>query len=284
MDIALTGSSGLIGKALASYFTTEGHTVHQLKRDSSGEYEPLIEGCEVVINLAGAPVACRWSDAKKKEILSSRVNATKVIAEKAARMERPPKIILNASAIGIYGDKGDQTVDELSPRGHGFLADVVEQWEQALEPARQAGIRTVSLRFGVVLSRQGGALSKMLLPFKLGLGGKIGSGKQFMSWIALEDVVGAIDHVLSKDELEGPVNIVAPFPVRNEEFTETLGHVLHRPTVFAMPSIAVKLLFGQMGEEMLLGGAKVEPSKLLETGYPFLFPKLSECLHSILGR
>lgn len=282
MKIAIAGASGLIGSSLIPFFHAEGHEVIPLKRNAAGDYELPFEGVDLVINLAGETVSQRWSERSKKEILSSRVNTTRALVKQAVEAQHPPKVFLNASAIGYYGNRDEQTVDESSTRGSGFLADVSESWEQELQPLDRAKIRRASLRFGIVLSTKGGALAKMLTPFKLGLGGRIGNGKQFMSWIALDDVLGAIHHVWMNETLSGPINFVSPFPVRNEEFTETLAQVLQRPAFLPMPEFAVKLLFGEMGQELLLSGAKVEPKKLLGSGYPFLYPKLEQALKNLL--
>lgn len=282
MRVAIAGASGLIGSSLIQFFHAEGHEVIPLKRNSSGLYEIPFEGADLVINLAGESVSQRWSTSVKKEIMDSRIETTKSLVKQALEAKNPPKVFLNASAIGFYGNREEQTVDETSVHGSGFLAEVAEAWEEALRPLDRSKIRHASLRFGIVLSTKGGALAKMLTPFKLGLGGKIGTGKQFMSWISLDDVLGAIHHVWMNESLKGPINMVSPFPVRNDEFTKTLAATLQRPAIFPMPAFAVKLLFGEMGEELLLSGAKVEPKKLLGSGYPFLYPKLEQALKNLL--
>lgn len=282
MRIAIAGASGLIGSSLIPFFHAEGHEVIPLKRNAAGIYEIPFEGADLVINLAGETVSQRWTGSVKKEILESRVETTKSLVKQVLEAKNPPTVFLNASAIGYYGNRDEQTVDESSSQGSGFLSEVVEAWEKELQPLERRKIRSASLRFGVVLSTKGGALGKMLTPFKLGLGGKIGSGKQFMSWISLDDVLGAIHHVWMNETLNGPINFVSPFPVRNEEFTQTLAKVLQRPAIFPMPAFAVKLLFGEMGEELLLSSAKVEPKKLLGSGYPFLYPKLEQALKNLL--
>lgn len=283
MKIAIAGASGLVGSALLPFLTNSGHEVVALKRGADNLYSLGLNQPEVLINLSGENIASRWSESKKQKIRDSRILTTKGLVKAVVESKTPPKLFLNASAIGFYGNRGEVTVDESSKRGEGFLADVVKEWEDAVEPAKKVGIRSVSMRFGAILSPQGGALGKMLLPFRLGLGGPIGAGKQFMSWIAIEDVLGAILHLINEKSLSGPVNIVAPHPERNEDFTSTLAKVLHRPAVLPMPEFAVKLLFGQMGEEVLLGGAKVEPKKLLDSGYPFLYPDLASALTHLLG-
>jgi len=288
MKILVAGSSGLIGKALVSSLVAQGHQVVRLVRrqgepnaihwnPAEGVLNPAdIEGFDAAINLAGENVAeGRWTEQRKRGILNSRVQATQLLSTTLSRLQNKPKVLINASAIGFYGDCGAKIVDEMSPVGQGFLADVCQKWEAAAEPAVQAGIRVVFTRFGVVLSKEGGALATMLTPFKWGLGGKIGSGHQFMSWVAIEDVVGAIHFVLTHEGLQGPVNVNAPNPVTNEEFTKLLGKALHRPTFFSLPAFAAKLAFGQMADEMLLASARVEPRRLLESGYVFMYPHLA---------
>lgn len=284
MKIAIAGASGLVGTALVPFLEKGGHEVVCLKRGSDQLYHLNGSTPDVVINLSGENIASRWTEEKKKRIRESRIQTTETLAREAASSKSPPKIFINASAIGIYGDRGEVTLDESSQRGSGFLSDVVVDWEKALKPAKDAQIRTIAMRFGVILSKEGGALAKMLTPFKLGLGGPVGSGKQFMSWISIDDILGAIHHVITDGRLEGAVNFVAPHPERNGEFAKTLGAVLSRPAIVPMPEWSVKLLFGEMGKELLLSGAKVEPKKLLESGYPFLYPDLKDALEKILGR
>jgi hypothetical protein len=212
------------------------------------------------------------------------VEGTGLLSTVLARLEQPPKVLVCASAIGIYGDRGSEELTETSPPGTGFLADVCQAWEASADSARQAGIRVVHLRFGMILARAGGALAKMLTPFKLGAGGRLGSGRQYMSWISLSDVIAAIRHCLDHAELEGPVNTVAPSPVTNTEFTKTLGHVLHRPTIFPMPAFAVKTVFGEMGEELLLASARVLPTRLPSAGFSFQHPLLEDALRHELSK
>lgn len=282
MKIAVAGSSGLVGSALVSFLQKSGHEVVALKRDKDNLYK--LNGCQpdVIINLSGENIASRWTSAKKKAIHDSRVSTTEALAKEAASLQNKPKVFLNASAIGFYGNRGEVTLDESSSPGEGFLADVVKDWEKALLPAKDAGIRMVSMRFGVILSSEGGALAKMLTPFKLGMGGPIGSGKQFMSWIAIDDVLGAIHHAITDEKLKGAVNFVAPHPERNADFTKVLADTLGRPAFVPMPEWTVKLLFGEMGQEVMLSGAKVEPKKLLDSGYPFLYPDLKSALAKLL--
>jgi hypothetical protein len=237
------------------------------------------------VHLAGENIAAgRWTVEKKARIRDSRVKGTKTLCEALAQLSQPPKVLVSASAIGYYGDRGAELLWENSALGTGFLAEVCQAWEEATRPAMEKGIRVVLLRIGVVLSPAGGALAKMLLPFKLGLGGIIGSGKQYMSWIALDDVVGTIDHVLITDTLQGPVNAVAPHPVTNSEFTKTLRRVLRRPTLFPMPAFAARLAFGEMADELLLASTRVEPKRLIATEYRFRYPELEDALRHLLGR
>ena len=243
----------------------------------------MVSGFDAVIHLAGETIAGRWTEAKKAKILNSRVVGTRNLAQALAQTREKPGVFVCASAIGYYGNRGDELLREQGSAGTGFLAHVCQQWETATAPAEQAGIRTARTRFGVVLSPKGGALQKMQLPFKLGLGGAIGDGLQWWSWIDVEDLVGAIHHILKTDLLQGPVNVVAPRPVTNAEFTKTLASALSRPAILPMPAFAVKLLLGQMGEEVLLGSQRVEPSKLISSGYPFRFRELSTSLDRILN-
>jgi uncharacterized protein (TIGR01777 family) len=296
MLVALTGSTGLIGSALAPALREAGHEVLVLvRRDpiAPGEvgWDPdggsldagALEGVDAIVHLAGENIGKRWTTTTRQRVLDSRVKGTELLAEAAARLDRPPSVFLCASAVGYYGNRGDETLTEDSPRGSGFLADVVEAWERAATPARDAGIRTVHMRQGIVLSRHGGALAKLLLPFRLGLGGRVGSGRQWWSWIGLEDVVGAYLYAL-EHPLASPVVVAAPHAVTNRDFTKALGRVLRRPTVFPLPGFAVKAMFGQMGEEMLLGGQRTEPAALAEAGFSFLHPDLDAALEQALRR
>lgn len=294
--VAITGASGLVGAALAPFLETGGHTPIAVVRSESEPDEirwsvaektidaDRFRGVDTVVHLAGEPLVGRWTDAKKKRILDSRVEGTRLIAETLAALDDGPKTLICASAVGYYGRTGDEQVDETSPAGDDFLARVCQQWEAAAAPAREAGIRVVHLRFGVVLSAAGGALAKMLPAFKMGVGGKLGSGDQWFSWVALDDVIGAIYHAMFTDELAGPVNVTAPRPVTNEQFTETLGEVLHRPTFMTVPKLAVKAAFGEMGEATLLGGQRVFPRRLIDTGFVFEFNELEEALRHELGK
>jgi uncharacterized protein (TIGR01777 family) len=293
MVIVITGSTGLVGSALVKALEASGHLVRRLVRgevrDSDHEirWDPVagtidaaeLEGIDAVVHLAGENLAAkRWNAAVKRKILDSRVDGTQLLAETLARLSSKPDTFISASAIGYYGHRGQETVNESSAAGTGLLADVCRAWEAAAEPARTAGIRVVNLRIGVVISGDGGALSKMLTPFKLGLGGVIGSGQQVWSWIALDDLVNAIVFALENKSLSGPVNAVAPGAVTNREFTKTLGSVLGRPTIFPMPAFAARLALGEMADEMLLSGARVEPAKLQAAGFSFAYPQLEPAL------
>jgi uncharacterized protein (TIGR01777 family) len=296
MRVLIAGASGLVGSALIPALEAEGADVTRLVRASAGageiEWHPNIdqidgtqlEGFDAVINLAGENIAAgRWTDEVKRKIHDSRVNGTRLLSEAIASLKQRPAVFLCASATGIYGDRGDETLDEQSESGGGFLAGVCREWEQATEPALQAGVRTVTLRFGPILAREGGMLAKLLTPFKMGMGGKVGSGKQYISWVAIDDVVNAIKLALNDASLRGPLNIVSPNPVTNEVFTKTLGHVLSRPTALAMPAFAVRLAFGEMADEMLLTSQRVIPKKLNDAGYEFLQPELEGALRKHLG-
>ncbi|MEZ5492366.1 MAG: TIGR01777 family oxidoreductase [Gammaproteobacteria bacterium] len=295
MNILITGASGLIGSALNSYFEGAGHRVIPLVRDSSGAaftWQPekdvinLDESVDidVVINLAGPGVADkRWSETRKKELLEARVHCTELLSKTLAQRDQKPSVFISASAIGFYGPRDDQPVDEFADSGSGFLAEISRQWEAATAAAEAAGIRSVHTRFGIVLAADGGALKRMLLPFRLGLGGPIGSGRQYMSWITLDDVVRAVEFVIQDDNLRGPVNLVAPGAVDNREFTRTLGRVLKRPAFIPMPGFQARLLFGEMAEEILLTGVRVKPARLQQAGFHFRSESLEEALRSMLG-
>lgn len=296
MKILVSGSHGLVGTALIKSLEAEGHEVSRLVRyaphsKTEVEWSPdrysialaRIEGFDAVVNLAGESIAeGHWTDDKKRRIRESRVKGTKLLGDALANLTVPPKTFICASAIGYYGNRGDEILTEASAPGDDFLAEVCVEWEQATALATEKGIRVVNTRFGVILDTNGGALKKMLPPFRLGLGGKIGSGKQWMSWIALDDVVGALNFALTNESLRGPINFVAPNPVRNAEFTKTLGKVLSRPTLFPIPAFGIKLLFGEMGEALLLGGQRVAPERLMATGYTFQHSQIEAALHDVL--
>ncbi len=243
-----------------------------------------VSGFDAVIHLAGESIFGRWTAVKKAKIRNSRVAGTLHLASALARAEDKPKVFICGSAIGYYGNRGDETLQEGSAPGTGFLAEVCREWEEAAAPAVQAGIRTAHLRTGIVLSPKGGALGAMLVPFKLGLGGRTGDGRQWMSWIDVQDMVGAILHILKNELMQGAVNMVAPKPVRNAEFAATLASVLSRPAIFPMPAFVAKALFGEMGEELLLGSQRVEAEKLISSGYSFRYQELRESLEGLLGR
>jgi uncharacterized protein (TIGR01777 family) len=295
MRIAITGASGLIGTALATALSGAGHDLVRLVRqDPAGPDEARwdIEAGQIdeaaqqevraIVHLAGENVGQRWTAGARDRILGSRVQGTRLIAETAARLPTQPALLC-ASAVGYYGVRGDEVLDESAARGTGFLADVVEAWEGAAAPAREAGLRVVHMRQGLVLSRHGGALQRMLLPFKLGTGGRIGSGHQWWSWVSLDDVVSAYLFALERP-LQGAVNVAAPGAVRNEQFVKALGRALHRPAVFPLPAVAVRTAFGEMGEEMLLGGQRVLPAKLEDAGFVFGQPDVDSGLaHALAG-
>lgn len=285
----MTGASGLIGRSLVQALEARGDSVLRMRRGVHWDPEggtvelALLEGQDAVIHLAGESIAALWTVRRKRRILESRDQGTRLIATSLAKLQRPPKVMVSASAIGFYGDRAPaETVDESTPRGAGFLADVVEVWERATDPARDAGVRVVNARFGIVLAREGGAFGIMLPIFRLGFGGRLGSGRQMWSWVAVDDVVQGILYCIDHRDLEGPVNLVAPQPVSNLAFTRAVGRVLHRPTLLGVPAFAMKVVMGRMAEEMLLSGVRVAPRKLQESGYEFRFPELEVALRHLL--
>jgi uncharacterized protein len=293
--ILVSGSSGLIGAALLPALQSSGFEVTRLVRGASGKgqigWDPTqglapesVSGFDALIHLAGESIVGRWTEAKKRRIRQSRVQGTRNLAEALAAASQRPRVLVSASAIGYYGDRGEEILREDGAAGVGFLPEVCREWEAAAVPATKAGIRTVQMRFGVVLSRSGGALQKMLPPFRMGVGGNIGNGRQWMSWVDIGDLVGAILHVIKTDTMHAPVNVVAPVPVRNAEFTKTLASVLSRPAIFPIPAFAARLVFGQMGNELLLASQRVEPAKLLAGGYVFQKPDLRAALEGILKK
>jgi hypothetical protein len=297
MKVLVSGSNGLIGAALIERLAQTGHEPVRLVRTRPGSaeaavyWDPLggdlnpqdLEGLGAVVHLAGESVAQgRWTSARRDRIRRSRVRGTRLLAETLSRLASPPEVLLSASAIGIYGNRGDEVLDETSTLGSGFLAEVCREWEAATEVAREAGIRVVNLRIGLVLAASGGALAKMLPAFRLGLGGRFGDGRQYASWITLDDLVEAICHLLHADSVEGPVNLVGPNPVTNRVFVRTLGSVLRRPALLPVPAFALRLALGQMAEELLLAGARVLPGRLTGSGYTFGDPQLPEALRGIL--
>ncbi|MBD1371270.1 TIGR01777 family protein [Hazenella sp. IB182357] len=301
MKIAITGATGLVGTELVNQLSKQGHEITPILRSSHNPFstnehihwnpnegiieQDKLEGHDAVIHLAGESIDGRWTDEKKKRILSSRVAGTTLLSETIARLKNPPKVLLSASGISYYGNQeGDHAVDESSPVGSDFLTQVVVEWEKSTKPAEAAGVRVVYLRFGIVLSKEGGALAKMLTPFQIGVGGKIGHGKQMMSWIAIDDVAGVVAYLLKHDEISGPINMVAPNPVNNETFTKTLGEVLNRPTILPLTPSMLRLIFGEVADELLINGVKVLPTRLQETGYTFKFPDLKEALIHLLKK
>ena len=296
MRVLMSGSSGLVGTSLRRSLEADGHQVLALVRrepqapnelqwdPSGGVLDTKDLKVDAVVHLAGESIAeGRWSEAKKARIRDSRVLGTRALCEAVASLKEKPEVVVCASAIGYYGDRGASVLDETASVGEGFLSEVCAQWEDAAEPARAAGIRVVNLRTGVILASEGGALSKMLLPFRLGLGGKIGAGDQYMSWVSLPDLVSIAKFALEDETLIGPVNAVAPGAVTNLEFTRALGRQLKRPTLFPLPSFMARLALGEMADDLLLASIRVEPAVLKERGFNFEHPELSAALSSVLG-
>ncbi len=295
--IAVTGASGLLGTQLVAFLGGGGHRVRPLVRraprtpdeirwdpDAGSIDAAALEGVDAVVHLAGESVGDRWTPARRKAILESREKGTRLLAKALAGLSRRPEVLVSASAVGIYGDdRGDEELDETSTLGTGFLADVCRAWEAATAPASEAGIRVVHARLGVVLTPRGGALANLLPPARLGALGPVGSGRQYMSWVAPDDVLGALLHAIVSPELSGPLNVTSPRPVPQAELARTLGAVLHRPSFMPLPAFAVKLMFGEMGESVLLGGQRVQPSRLIASGYTFARPDLASALAFELG-
>lgn len=298
MRILITGSSGFVGAALQSQLRQSGHQVYSLVRSrekSGGEaifWSPLqgeierdkLEEIDAVIHLAGEPVVGRWTEKKKAKIYDSRVKGTQFLVETLASLTHPPEAFISASAIGYYGDREEEVLTEDSTKGTGFLANVADDWEKASAPLAEKGIRVASMRIGLVLGRQGGALQRMLLPFKLGLGGILGSGKQWVSWITIDDLVGAFHHVLMDEQASGAYNVVAPEPVTNYTFTKALGKALKRPTLFPVPAFVMRLIFGEMADGILLGSTRVKPARLMQGGYAFKHGEIAAAFEHLLGR
>lgn len=293
--VAISGSSGLIGSALASALSADGHVVkHLVRRDARGENEiswnpsrgeidaSRLNGVDAVVNLAGAKLDQRWTDDVKREIRDSRVKGTELLSRTIASLSSKPRVMVSGSAIGIYGDRGDELLDESSSPGDDFLATVCREWEAATKDAEDAGVRVVHSRTGIVLAKDGGALPRMAMPFKFGVGGKLGSGQQWMSWIALQDMVSALRFALTTESMHGPMNVAAPNPVRNEQMTQALSHELHRPALFTVPRVALKVVLGEMADEAVLASQRVMPMALQSAGFTFALPTLEQALASIL--
>jgi hypothetical protein len=300
MKVLVTGSSGLVGSALVSHLAAHGDKVLRLvRRAQSNRPEEIVwdpasgkldsdrlEGMDAVVHLAGENLASgRWTAARKRRILESRTKGTRLLAGRIADLHEPPPVMISASAVGIYGDRGNEVLTEESGSGTGFLADVCRQWELEATALNEGPVRLVLLRMGMILSSEGGALARMLPPFRFGAGGKLGTGKQYMSWIALDDLMEVIRFAVTSPSLHGAVNAVAPAPVTNQEFTRALGNVLKRPTLFSIPAFAVRFLFGEMGQELLLSSSRVVPGRLLAAGFRFRFPEIEAALrHTIASK
>jgi uncharacterized protein len=295
MRVLVSGASGFVGSAVCRGLRDRGDGVERLVREGgdgvlwdpkTGRFDSTAaEGADAVVHLAGENVfSGRWNEERKAAIRDSRVTGTRLLSEGLAQLKRPPRVIACASAVGFYGDSGDVEQSEEGPPGRGFLADVCRDWESACTPAVKRGIRVANLRIGLVLSTQGGALRKMLPVFRLGLGGRIGDGRQWMSWITLDDLVRVVEHVLLDDTLAGAVNAVAPHPVRNEEFTHALARVLGRPAVLPVAAVVLRLALGEMADELLLSGTRAVPTRLCERGFRFEHAQIEPALHALLER
>ncbi len=296
MHVAITGASGLIGSALVAELQKQGHSTLSIGRSATGpntlRWDPAngeldaeaLEGVDAVVHLAGEGIATnKWSDEQKRRMLDSRVDGTDLIATTIAAMNTKPKVLVSGSAIGYYGDRGTEVLTEASTGGSDFLADLCSQWEAATQPAEDAGIRVAHIRTGIVLSTEGGALERMLPFFKLGIGGKIGNGKQMMSWVSVTDMVGAIIHIIETDSISGPANVTGPAPVSNNDFTKALGAVLGRPTLLPTPTPALYLMLGkELAQALLFTSADVRPATLTESGYDFAHPTIDDALRAVL--
>lgn len=288
----ITGASGLTGRALVPFLQAQGHEVRTLGRSAGsdlqwspeqGTLDPqALVGCDAVVHLAGEPLTGRWTAAKRRAIMDSRRVGTRLLAEALASVPTPPRVLISASAIGYYGDCGEAVLTETDGPGQGFLTEVCQAWEAATAPAPQAGLRVIHLRLGVVATSHGGAFPMMLLPLRYGLGGRVGSGRQYLSWVALPDLLAIISHCLASETLSGPVNAVAPAPVTNAQFTSLAARLLHRPALFAAPAFALRAALGEMADEMLLSSARVMPKRLLDTGFAFAYPDLQGALSALL--
>jgi uncharacterized protein (TIGR01777 family) len=298
MRILISGASGMAGSALVPFLQAGGHEIARLVRrrparegaevfwdPEGGQLDPAaLDGFDGVVHLAGESIASgRWTARKKARIRDSRVLGTRLLSEGLARAARGPRVLVSASAVGYYGSRGDELLTEESSSGSGFLAEVCRDWEAATQPAAERGIRVVILRFGVILSATGGALKKMLVPFRMGVGGRVGDGRQHMSWIAIDDALEVVRQALAGDSLSGPVNAVTPAAVTNAEFARILGRVLSRPAVMPMPAFAARLAFGELADELLLSSQRVQPKRLIEKGHVFRFPELEGALRHLLG-
>lgn len=296
MNILISGSSGLVGRRLVDLLRAGGHTVIRLIRSQpsapderywnpeAGELDPAVfEGIDGVVHLGGVNIAeARWTENQKARLRNSRVDSTRLLATTMAELDHKPRVFVSASAIGYYGDRGDEELVEESPAGEWFLAELCQAWEDATLPAVHAEIRVVTLRLGMVIAKDDGALSKMLTPFRLGLGGVIGNGRQWWSWITIDDSARCIDFALMNDELRGPVNGVSPQPVTNREYTKALGRALHRPTIFPMPAFAARMAFGDMADGLMLCSARVLPARLQSAGFEFQHPTIDEAFAAVL--
>lgn len=296
MKIAITGATGLIGSSLSEHLEGKGHDILKLSRSKnrgkgfvywnykSKEIDlESLEGTDAVIHLSGESIAGYWSKQKKKEIQRSRIEGTNFVVNSILKLKNKPKAFICASAIGFYGDRGDEIVNEQSSHGEGFLADLAKNWENESHILKQQNIRVVNLRMGLVLSTDGGAFKTMLMPFKMGVGGKLGSGKQYMSWVMLEDVVNSIEFIINNKDIHGAVNIVAPTPVTNQQFTKKLGKAMCRPTFFTVPSLLLKTLIPDMAKEMILSSTRAVPKKLIDSGYRFSYPNLDNVFKDLLN-
>lgn len=297
MRIAITGAGGLIGSALRARLVGDGHEVIRVGRYAS-TYPPdvrwsiphgqlngsSLEGLDAVVHLAGEPIVGKWTHDKKQAIRDSRVDGTRLLTATLANLNQKPAVLISASAVGVYGDRGDELLDETAGPGEGFLAGVCQAWEAAAQPAVEAGIRVVPVRLGVVISRDGGALKKMLPAFRMGVGGPLGNGSQWMSWVGLDDVVGAVLHLIADGSVSGPVNLVSPKPVTNRQFTRTLAGVLRRPAVLPVPRFAARLAFGELADEALFASQRCEPGVLKKSGYTFRHPGLEAALRAAMQR
>ena len=299
MKVAITGASGLVGTALVNALESDGHKVVRLVRPggtvlaedvrwnpAAAELDAAaLEGCDAVVNLAGASIGeGRWSEKRKQILRDSRVDSTRVLVSGLAKLNQKPQVLVSASAVGYYGDRGDEALSEASGPGNDFLAKLACEWEAEALKAETASIRTVILRFGVILSAHGGALPRMLTPFRMGVGGRLGSGKQWMSWLTLDEAVDLTRHAIENGELRGQVNAVSPNPIRNADFTQVLAHVLRRPALFPAPAFALRLMLGEMADALLLSSQRVAPRRLETAGYSFRNPDLEPALRVLLGR